>query len=257
VAKKVRTPAPPKRPVQAPQKRTTKRQRGSAAPVTPGGRRNLWTIIALLVVVAVAAIGGALYFALRGNSSSSSKTTSTTSQGFQLQLNPAEDASFNTLAGVRKTKAPWAPEYAHLDSRLGPLGLASLSAEQLVYHIHQHLDIYLNGKHVTIPECIGIFGCYANFVYLTQLHTHHTDGIIHVESATPHKYTLGDFFAEWGVFLDKQCVGAYCQGYKWYVNGKRMTGNPQDLVLTPHLVIVIAIGKQPKHIRSTYRWNGL
>jgi hypothetical protein len=36
-----------------------------------------------------------------------------------------------------------------------------------------------------------------------------------------------------------------------------MTGNPQDLVLKRHLVIVIAIGKQPKHIRSTYAWNGL
>jgi hypothetical protein len=78
-----------------------------------------------------------------------------------------------------------------------------------------------------------------------------------VESANPHQYTLGDFFAEWGVFLNKQCVGAYCQGYKWYVNGKPMTGNPQDLVLKPHLQIVIAVGKQPAHIPSTYPWQGL
>ena len=196
-------------------------------------------IIAVLVVVAAAAIAAALYFALRKSESSASTTTKS---GFEMRVNPAQDATYNHLPGVRKTKAPWAPEFAQLDNRLAPLGLKALSSEALVYHIHQHLDVYLNGKH---------------FVYLTELHTHNTDGVIHNESETKRDYTLGQFFSEWGVLLNKQCVGADCQGYKWYVNGKRMTGNPQDLVLKAHLVIVIAIGKQPKHIRSTYAWNGL
>ena len=108
-----------------------------------------------------------------------------------------------------------------------------------------------------MPQCIGIFGCYQHFVYLTELHTHRTDGVIHNESETARNYTLGQFFAEWGVLLNKRCVGAYCQGFKWYVNGKRQRGNPQDLVLKAHLEVVIAIGKQPKKIPSTYAWNGL
>jgi hypothetical protein len=255
VAKKVRTPAPPKRPVQAPQKRDKKRPRGAAVPAT-SDRSKLWIVIAVLVLVAAGAIAAALFFALHKSGGSSSKST-TTSAGFQMQVDPSYDASENNLPGVRKIKAPWPPEFAHLDNRLAPLNLKALSSEALVYHIHQHIDILLNGKPITVPECIGIFGCYKNFVYLTELHTHATDGIIHVESETKRNYTLGQFFAEWGVFLNKQCVGAYCQGYKWYVNGKAMTGNPQDLVLKPHLVIVIAIGKQPNHIRSTFRWNGL
>jgi hypothetical protein len=252
VAKKARTPAPPKRPIQAPQKRGTKRQRGGA-PVAAPGRRNLWTIIAVLVVVAAAAIAAALFFALHKSSSSST----TTKSGFAMRVDPAKDRSYNQLPGIAKTKAPWPPESAHLDNRLAPLGLRALSSEALVYHIHQHLDVYLNGKHIAVPQCIGILGCYKHFIYLTELHTHNADGVIHNESETSRNYTLGQFFAEWGVFLNTQCVGAYCQGYKWYVNGKPMTGNPQDLVLTKHLVIVIAIGKQPTHIRSTYPWNGL
>jgi len=201
-------------------------------------------MIALLVLVAAGAVGAALYFALRSSGGGKASTA-------------APAVAYNTLPGVRKIKPPWPPEYAHLDARLAPLGLDALSQEQLVYHIHQHLDIYLNGKHLTVPQCIGIFGCYNHFVYLTQLHTHRTDGVIHVESATPHQYRLGDFFAEWGVFLNRKCVGAFCQGYHWYVNGKPQTGSPANLILKPHLEIVIAIGKPPAKIPSTYPWNGL
>jgi hypothetical protein len=214
-------------------------------------------LIGVLALVAVAAIGAALYFALRGSSSSSTGSTSKSSGGFEMRVDPPKDAQYNRLLGVGKTKAPWGPGFAHLDDRLAPLGLTALSNEALAYHIHQHLDIYLNGKHLTVPECIGILGCYQHFIYLTELHTHRTDGVIHNESPSPRNYTLGEFFAEWGVLLDKQCVGAYCQGFKWYVNGKRQRGNPQNLVLTAHLEIVIAIGKQPKKIPSTYAWNGL
>jgi hypothetical protein len=249
VAKKVRTPAPPKRPIQAPQKRGTKRPRAGVAPATD--RRNLLPIVAVLVVIAVAAIAAALYFGLRNSGHSSGSGSAVV-----MRVDPAHDAALNSLPGVRKIKSPWPPDYTHLDNRLGPLGLAALSQEQLVYHIHQHLDIYLNGKHLTVPRYIGIC-CGTQFLYLAQLHSHATDGVIHVESATKHDYTLGDFFADWGVLLNRRCVGGYCHGYKWYVNGKLQHGNPQDLVLKAHLEIVIAIGKPPSTIPSTYAWNGL
>ena len=214
-------------------------------------------IIGALALIAVAAVAAALYFALRGSSSGSTKSMSTSTGGFEMRVDPAKDAEYDRLPGVRKTKAPWGPGFAYLDDRLAPLGLKALSNEALAYHIHQHLDMYLNGKHVTVPECIGILGCYQNFRYLTELHTHRTDGVIHNESETARNYTLGQFFAEWGVLLNKQCVGAYCNGFSWYVNGKRQTGNPQDLVLKPHLEVMIAIGKPPAKIPSTYAWNGL
>ena len=166
-------------------------------------------------------------------------------------------ASWNSLPGVRKTKAPWPPEYAHLTDRLQPLGLNALSQEQLAFHIHQHLDIFVDGKRVPggVPAFIGI----NDNSYITELHTHSSDGIVHVESARKLDFTLGQFLAEWGVFLNGRCVGDYCNGLKWYVNGVRQTGNPQKLVLKNHQEIAIVVGKAPKKIPATFPWaaNGI
>ena len=185
------------------------------------------------------AIGVLLFFLLRGNGGTSRSAVAPTS-------------TFNSLPGVRKTKAPWPPEYANLADRLQPLGLSQLSAEQLAFHIHQHLDIFVNGKRVPggVPQYIGI----NDNAYLTELHTHTADGLIHVESARKVDYTLGQFFAEWGVFLNSRCVGAYCNGLKWYVNGVRQTGNPQNLVLKDHEEIALVVGKPPKTIPKTFAW---
>ncbi len=239
VAKKVRTPAPPKRPVQAPQRRDARRAK------QPDDRRLLWTIIGVLSVVAVAGIAAALYFGLRGDNGSSAAPAT------------AGPNTYNSLPGIRKTKAPWPPEVAHLNDRLAPLNLNPNPQEQLAYHIHQHLDIFVDGKRITVPLCIGIYGCYQSFAYITELHTHRNDGIIHVEAPSKRHYTLGTFFAEWGVFLNRKCVGGYCQGYRWYVNGVRQTGPAYALKLEPHEEIAIVIGKPPAKIPSTYNWTGL
>jgi hypothetical protein len=189
-----------------------------------------------VVLVAIAVV---LFLVLRDENPGSEKTRNSA-------------ASYNTLPGVRKTKAPWPPEYAYLADRLQPLGLNQLSQEQLAYHIHQHLDIFVDGKRVPggVPQYIGI----NDGAYITELHTHTNDGIIHVESATKQDYTLGQFFGEWAVFLNSRCVGAYCNRLKWYVNGKRQTGNPQNLVLRDHEQIAIVVGKPPKKIPGSFDW---
>jgi hypothetical protein len=66
------------------------------------------------------------------------------------------------------------------------------------YHIHQHLDLYVNGRHLTVPALIGIN---IQQRYLDPLHTHDPSGIIHIESPTTTDYTLGQFFAVWGLRL--------------------------------------------------------
>jgi hypothetical protein len=236
---------PPKRPVQAPQRRDPKRRAKAGAPAP--GARNLLPLVAVAALIVAAGIAAGLYFAFRGGSSTSSNATQTAAAG-------DGGNSLNSLPGVRKIAAPWPPEYAHLNDRLQPLNLNALSQEALAYHIHQHLDIYLNGKPIAVPALIGI----NDSAYLTELHTHDASGVIHVESESANKhYTLGTFFAEWGVYLGQNCVGSYCQGYTWYLDGKKQTSPAWNLVLKAHQVIVIAIGKPPKKIRSTYAWNGL
>jgi hypothetical protein len=163
-------------------------------------------------------------------------------------------AKYNTLPGIRKTKAPWPPEYEFLADRLLPLGLTTLPQEAVATHYHSHLDIFVDGKHVTVPKYIGI-NLGAN--YLTELHTHDTRGVIHIESPKSNDhFSLGQFVAEWGVFLNSRCIGAYCDGLKWYLNGKLQTGNPQKYVLQPHDEVAIVVGKPPAKIPSSYKFLG-
>lgn len=231
VAKKVRTPPPPRR-VQAPQKRETRRAAG--IPTRPP-----WFYAAVgagAVVLIAAIVLGVILIRDSGGGSSEPST--------------AAVATWNHLPGIRKTKAPWPPEYQYLADRLPPLGLTTLPQEAVNTHYHSHLDIYVDGKKVKVPALIGIN---IGAQYLTELHTHDTRGVIHVESpkANDH-FTLGQFLAEWAVFLDGRCIGSYCNGLKWYVNGKQQVGNPQRYVLQSHDEIAIVVGKPPAKIPSSY-----
>jgi hypothetical protein len=234
MAKKVRTPPPPRR-VQAPQRRETRRAAG--IPTRPP-----WFYAAAgagaVVLIAAIVLGVVL---LRDSGGGSSNTTTSV-------------ASYNTLPGIRKTKAPWPPEYQFLADRLLPLGLTTLPQEAVATHYHSHLDIFVDGKHVTVPKYIGI-NLGAN--YLTELHTHDTRGVMHIESPKSNDhFSLGQFVAEWGVFLNSRCIGAYCDGLKWYLNGKLQTGNPQKYVLQPHDEVAIVVGKPPAKIPSSYKFLG-
>ena len=160
--------------------------------------------------------------------------------------------NYNTLPGIRRTKAPWPPEYEFLADRLLPLSLAPLTSEGQATHIHAHVDIFVDGKRVTVPPSIGIN---PGAGWLTELHTHDARGVIHIESPeADDEFTLGQFFAEWGVFLNGRCVGAYCDGLKWYVNGEQQTGNPAGHVLESHDEIAIVVGKPPAKIPSSYKF---
>jgi hypothetical protein len=232
VAKKVRTPPPPRR-VQAPQRRETRKAAGipTHSPWYYAGAGA-----AVVAVIAAIVIGVIL---VHSSSGGGSKTTS-----------KAAVASYNKLPGVRRTKAPWPPEYRFLADRLLPLGLTTLPGHVgLVEHYHAHLDIFVNGKHITVPALVGIN---VGAGYLTELHTHDTRGVIHIEAQKKESFNLGQFFAEWAVFLNSRCIGAYCNGLKWYVDGQQQTGNPQKLVLSSHQEIAIVVGKPPKKIPSSY-----
>src|SRR5439155_26039303 len=147
LAKKARTPAPPRK-VQAPQRRVDQRRRRTAEE-----RRTLWTSVAF-AASGVAAIGivAVLFFAFGRGSSSGAP--------------PPVD--WSQLVGLQTGPAPWSAGVDHLPDRLGPLGLPELSAEGTVIHIHARLEIYVHGKHETVPGHIGT----KDGQFLRDLHTH-------------------------------------------------------------------------------------
>jgi hypothetical protein len=231
VAKKSRTPAPPRK-VQAPQQRKDPRRRRSL----PGGP---W--IALLAVVALAAVAAAVVAVMvaRGGDDNSSSS----SGGAQ----PAN------LVGLQTGPAPWNPGLDTLPDRLDAVGVNDLTVEGQVLHIHQHLDIFVNGKRMPIPANIGIY----DGEFLTELHTHDPSGIMHLESPVAENFTLGQFFGVWGVRLNADCVGGYCrQVTPWtvYVNGQPYSGDPATLDLKSHQEIAFVIGTPPKQIPRSYKF---
>jgi hypothetical protein len=204
----------------------------SGAASTSSDNRRLLLVGGLVAAVVVAIV---LAVALtRGGSSSSAPRTIPWSQLGALQTGPP----------------PWNNSVASLTDRLAPIGLSQLGAEGTVLHIHQHLDLYVNGKKVILPALIGIY----DNSYLTELHVHDNSGVIHVESPKQQDFTLGQLFGEWGVKLTANCVGSYCGHVKWWVNGKQLTGDPASLKLRAHQEIVIAAGAPPLVVPKSYKF---
>lgn len=231
MAKKSRTPAPPRQ-VQAPQRRTNPKRRGAL-----GERRNLLLAVCGALGVLAAIVAGVVVLTRNGSSSAAAPSVRETSR----------------LVGLQTGPAPWNPGLDTLPDRLDAAGVHDLTSEGEVLHIHQHLDVFVNGKPEPVPANIGIY----DGQFLTELHTHDPTGIIHVESPTARRYDLGQFFGVWGVRLNGDCIGGYCrQVTPWsvYVNGQAYAGDPAALVLKSHQEIAIVIGTPPRKIPSSYKF---
>ncbi len=149
----------------------------------------------------------------------------------------------------------WPANAGGLRARLAALGLPALSREGTALHIHEHLDLFVAGKRVIVPAGIGIDPAGR---FISPIHTHDTTGIIHVESPTVRKFTLGQFFGVWGVRLRDGCLGEFCSGHgsvlRVYADGKPV-GDPSRLVLAQHQEIVVAFGtlaQLPPSVPTSY-----
>jgi hypothetical protein len=124
-------------------------------------------------------------------------------------------------------------------------------------HIHQHLDLYVDGRKVPVPAGVGIDPA----VGYAPLHTHDASGVIHVESPTVRTYTLGEFFAVWGVRFTPSCLGGDCAAgdrqLRVYVDGRAYRGDPTTLALAAHQELVVAFGtaaELPSPVPPSYRF---
>lgn len=143
-------------------------------------------------------------------------------------------ASASQLPGLQTGPAPWTANTGGLAARLRAIGLPPLSQmEASDLHTHQHLDLDVDGHRVQVPALVGIDPAAG----LAPLHVHDTSGVIHVESPVVRTYTLGQFFAVWGVRFSPTCLGGYCTNptrqLRVYVNGQPDQADPTMLALAP------------------------
>jgi hypothetical protein len=173
--------------------------------------------------------------------------------------------------------APW-PAPANAMNQTVAAGLKPERHESFINHVHSHLDVYVNGRHVLVPAGIGInihdpavhvfdvpdgSKAYGGISLcatpcISPLHTHDDTGILHTESKSKLPNRLGEFFTEWGVRLTRTCVGGYCHltATHVYVDGKPYTGDPRAILLTDHREIAIVVGTPPKKIPAKGNFAG-
>jgi hypothetical protein len=148
-----------------------------------------------------------------------------------------------TLAGIQSGDAPWIAETDNLKSRLRAIGLPALSQEGSALHTHQHLDIFIDGKPISVPPGIGTN---QSMGFIASIHTHESDNIVHVESPTIQTFTLGQFFDIWGVKFTDDSIGGYtnkdAKKLRVFVNGVEVASNLRNVELKAHQEIVVAYG---------------
>lgn len=192
-------------------------------------RRKLITIVSVVAtVVVLSAVLG--YFVYTGYVHPSTSTTAT---------------AVPTLVN---------PDYPPVD------GISCDTLEQTADHYHAHLSIYINGQQMVAPPLVGIApdtSCYY------WLHTHASDGIVHIEAPPHHTFVLGNFLDIWGQkFTNLNYPSQLDQpgGSDWqvylYLDGQRQpfSGDFHNIVLKPHLLVTLVYNSPNVKPDIVYSW---
>lgn len=132
-------------------------------------------------------------------------------------------------------------------------GIDSDQVERLAFHVHAHLQIYVDGQQRGVPEGIGVVPplqveqtTQGPFVVggagIYWLHTHDSSGVIHVESPVQRPFDLGELFDLWGQPLGPDQVGPARGPVTALVDGAVVTGDPRDIPLSAHAVVQLDVG---------------
>jgi hypothetical protein len=147
------------------------------------------------------------------------------------------------VAGVILYKPPTAMAISGIECNKG---------EQHNYHIHSHLDVFVNGVQQQVPSNIGILSSPS---CLYWLHTHSADGIIHVEAPETREFILGQFFDIWQQTLTNSTAffdSISGMPVTAYVDGGRFDGDYRTIPLQSLKEIALVYGTPPANIPTDY-----
>ena len=209
----------------------------------PRPARRRWGVIggasaAAIVVVVV------LVAALTGHPAGPAATTASTTAGAGAGQTGPEGVPL-------ETGTPLAPASTSATGQTVD-GIRCDASEQVAYHVHTHLSIYVDGQLRPLPAGVGAVEPIAEQTAAGEfdgasrcyywLHVHAQDGIIHIESPTSASYTLGQFFDLWGQPLGAGQVGPATGPLTVFVDGRAYGGDPRTIVLGSHSDVQIDVG---------------
>ncbi len=136
-------------------------------------------------------------------------------------------------------------------------GIECNRAEQLNYHIHSHLDVFVNGVQQQVPSNIGILSS-PSCIY--WLHTHSGDGTVHIEAPETRQFTVGQFLNVWQQTLTNSTAffnSVSDMPVTAYVNGQRFEGDYRTIPLESLREIVLVYGTPPEDIPSGHDFGSI
>jgi hypothetical protein len=187
--------------------------------------RQRWFVMFAAVGIVVAALGAGTVWAVT------------------KQDRDKQKSAQKSLAAHENAMPPW-PVPADPVAGARAAGLTVQPMEGTAKHFHTHLDILVNGRPVEVPANLGIS---QTAQAMSELHTHDTTGVLHIESPTTSKrYNLGELFRTWQVKLSGTAMGGLrtngTNTLVAYVDGKKQTGDPASIELTAHREIALVYG---------------
>jgi hypothetical protein len=171
----------------------------------------------------------------------------------------ALDISFS--AGESVLSSSPSPSPSSLTTNLTPVdGIRCDEVEFTRFHIHAHLDIFVDGKPYTVPSQIGID---PEGRCLYWLHTHDDSGIIHIESPTEREFTIGNFIEIWkrtfgNTVLFDSDLNETNSFINAYVNGVEVPSSTDltNIGINAHDEIALLLGPiRPENIPSEYQFE--
>ena len=225
-------------------------------------------IVAAIVVAAILVLspGNTSQAARRLRAARSTPELRTTSIASLGKLRAASAPTALGPEGIPLANGPVLAGTGQMASGSAVDGIGCLNQEQTLFHIHAHLTIFVAGHARSVPYGIGItkpelqstpagafVGGGSCFYFL---HTHASDGIIHVESPVQRTYTLGDFFDIWGQRLGRRRVGPTTGPVTAFYDGRLYLGDPRNIPLNRHAQIQLDVGRPliaPARLRSWAR----
>jgi hypothetical protein len=164
--------------------------------------------------------------------------------------NPANDArDVNDPELPPATSSTGAADFPLPDdpgAQIRAAGLRELDEDAEVTTSYAHVDVIINGRDVVVPAGIGRTPSSRSPVSTTS-----DDGVVTIETEVPDDgdeppaVTLGQFFTQWGVRLDKSCVATYCTDETNQLLGivdGQLVGDPASIAFADQEQIVVWFG---------------
>jgi hypothetical protein len=146
---------------------------------------------------------------------------------------------------------PDAPLFAGVGDGVRPDGIGCSPGPETRVRARAHLDVFVDGRRVTVPAGIGVRPTCSYWVRTTA-----ADGIVTIGSPERRAFDLGDLFDIWGAPLTSGRLLTFTarpgRPLRAFVDGRLREGDPRAIRLEDGREIAIVLGRRPRTVPASF-----